>query len=582
MIKLHYALWLKMRKALEGVLFVKVSDLKYERITLEKISVQATEIIEKVRTAKSIQDVLKAREKAVELLKEINTALSLSYMRYTINTVDEFYLKEKEYYDEITPQVQNYMLEYANAMLDSPFRSQLEKELSPLLFKSYEVQRKAMSAEIIEEMIEENRLVTEYSKLMAGLTIPFRNEKLPLSMLRKYMQDDDRETRREAYEALGKKLEENSAALDGLYDRLVRVRDKMAKKMGYQNFVELGYYKLGRMSYDEKMVEKFRANVLNDIVPLVARLKTENAKRLGIDDFKLYDNDMYVPGGNPKPVLDREGIFTEATAMYHEMSEQTGRFIDMMMENEAFDVVSRENKWGGGYCTVFPKYEQPFILANFNGTSGDIDVMTHEAGHAFADYMTAKNRFAMELSVGGMETAETHSMSMEFFAWKYMDKFFGDKAQKYKFMHVFSCLSFIPYGTIVDYFQHIVYTNPEMTPAERNETWNKLEQQFRPYQSTEGMTYLSKGTRWQYQMHIFEAPFYYIDYCLAQTVAFQFLMESRKDYEDAFKRYVCHVSYGGELLFTDLLSKAGLKSPFEEGALENIAKGIEKLIDEFR
>lgn len=561
---------------------MKVAQLQYERMTLESFSEQLTGIIEQIKTAKNVQDILNARDKAVALQNEFQTAYSLANMRYTINTVDEFYVKEKEYYDEITPQVQNYLLEYAGAMLDSPFRPELERELSPLLLKSLETQRKAMSPLIIEEMVEENRLITEYSKLMSGLTIPFRDEKIPLSILRKYMKDDDRETRREAYEALGNKLEEISETLDGLYDKLVKIRDKMAKKMGYRNFIELGYNRLGRFSYDEKMVEQFRANVLSDIVPLVAELKIENAKRLGIDDFKLYDNDVYVPGGDPKPVKERGGIFAEARAMYHEMSEQTGEFIDMMMDNEAFDVDSRENKWGGGYCTWFPKYKQPFILANFNGTSADIDVVTHEAGHAFAFYMTANNRFAMELSVGGMETAETHSMSMEFFTWKYMDRFFGDKASRYKFMHVFDALSFIPYGTIVDYFQHIVYENPDMTPAQRNETWNRLEKQFRPYLSTEGMPYLSKGTRWQYQMHIFETPFYYIDYCLAQVVAFQFLLESRKDYDDAFARYVRHVTYGGELTFTDLLEKAGLASPFSEGALKNVASEIEKLIAELR
>jgi M3 family oligoendopeptidase len=559
---------------------MKVSDLKYERMTMEAFTKAAGEIILKVKNAQSADEILEARKQYVELGEEISTALSLSYMRYTINTVDGFYVAEKDYYDEITPQIQYYSLEYANAMLDSPFRAELENKLSPLLFKMYEIQRKAMSPEIIEDMVEENRITTEYSKLMAGLTFNFRGETMPLSLLRKYMQDDNRETRREAYEVLGKKLAENANALDTIFDKLVRVRDKMARKMGYKNYVELGYYRLGRMSYDEKMVEQFRTNVLEDIVPLVAKLKLENAKRLGIDDFKLFDNDMYVPGGNPKPVLNKDGIFAETVKMYHEMGNETGKFIDMMMDNEAFDVVSRENKWGGGYCTNFPKYKQPFILANFNGTSADIDVMTHEAGHAFANYMTADNEFSFELGVGGMETAETHSMSMEFFCWKYINKFFGENTQKYKFMHVFDAISFIPYGTIVDYFQHLIYENPEMTPAERKETWNRLEAKFRPYLSTEDMTYLSEGTRWQYQMHIYETPFYYIDYCLAQVVAFQFLLESRKDYHDAFSRYVRYLSHGGELLFTELIDEAGLVSPFKDGALSNVAQEIEKLIKE--
>ena len=185
-----------------------------------------------------------------------------------------------------------------------------------------------------------------------------------------------------------KPLEEK---LDDIFDRRVKVRDKMARKMGYKNFVQLGYYRMGRLCYDEKMVKKFRDNVAKDIVPAVAKLKTENGKRLGILDFKVYDDGVVIPGGDPKPSDNKEDIFRAATEMYHEMSPDTGSFIDMMMENEAFDVVSRKNKWGGGYCTSFMKFDQPFILANFNGTSGDVDVMTHEAGHAFADYVIRSN-----------------------------------------------------------------------------------------------------------------------------------------------------------------------------------------------
>ena len=157
--------------------------------------------------------------------------------------------------------------------------------------------------------------------------------------------------------------------------------------------------------------------------------------------------------------------------------------IHILMENEAFDVVSRKNKWGGGYCTSFMKFDQPFILANFNGTAGDVDVMTHEAGHAFADYMIRNNRFKAELNVGGMETAETHSMSMEFFAWKYISKFFGHDTDKYKYMHAFNAFSFIPYGTMVDEFQHIVYECPNLTAKDRKDVWKELEKKYRPYMS---------------------------------------------------------------------------------------------------
>ena len=560
---------------------MKVCDLPYKRVTLEEVEAVMKDVIARIRSAKSADEILAAREDCNALRLEYQTAASLSYMRYSINTVDEFYVAEKEYYDEIGPSAQNYMIEFASALLDSPFRAELEKALSPVLLKSLEVERKSMSPEIIEDMVEENKLVSEYSQLMAGMEFEFRGEKMPRTLLAKYYKDDDRNTRREAYEALGKGLAEHAEALDSIYDKLVHVRDRMAKKMGYKNFVELGYYRMGRLCYDQNSVKTFRENVLRDIVPVVARMRIENAKRMGIEKYMFYDDGVIVPGGDPKP-CGKEGIFAAAREMYHSMGKDPGDFIDMMIDNEAFDVDSRKNKWGGGYCTEFPKFKQPFILANFNGTAGDVDVMTHEAGHALNAYLIADNRFALELGCGGMETAETHSMSMEFFCWPHMKKFFGENAGKYRFMHALDSLSFIPYGTMVDAFQHIVYENPDMTPAERNAAWLELEGKFRPHISFEGMPYLEKGTRWQYQMHIYESPFYYIDYCLAQTAAFNFLLASQENYDDAFARYMRLSRQGGEKVWTDLLDEAGFVPPFVPGALATLATKVEALIDKIR
>lgn len=333
---------------------------------------------------------------------------------------------------------------------------------------------------------------------------------------------------------------------------------------------------MGRLCYDEKMVKVFRENVLKDIVPVVTRLKKQVAEKLGIDHMRLYDNDTYFQE-DPKPALDERGILKAGQEMYKDMSPETGAFMDMMMDTDAFDVFTREGKWTGGYMTSFDKYHQPFIFANFNGTTADVDVVTHEAGHAFAYYMS-EPVVPYELGLGAMETAETHSMSMEFFAWKYIDMFFGKDANKYRYKHLFDALTFIPYGTIVDYFQHIVYENPDMTPKERDDVWLKLEKEFRPWMDADDVPYLSKGTRWQYQNHIFESPFYYIDYCLAQTVAIEFLEESQKDYDKAFKAYLAHATRGGSYVFTDLVRLAGLKSPFEEGALKEVAKTSENIL----
>lgn len=558
---------------------MKVSQLPYRRVTREEMTAGLRHVIERVRGARGVEEILEARAEYLSLKTEYDTAQSLSYMRYTINTVDPFYLAEKDYYDEIGPEIENLDLQYASAVLDSPFRAELEQALSPILLRSMELQRRSMSPEIVDDMVEENKLVSEYAQLMAGILFPFRGEQLPRPMLMKYARSADRATRRECYEVLGTTLAAHSEQLDGIFDRLVHVRDRMARKMGYENFIELGYCRMERMCYDVQAVQTFRENIVHDIVPVVSRLRLENAKRLGIDTFRLYDNEVFTPGGDPTP-CGTEALFAAAQKMYDGMGDVPGTFFRMMCENEAFDVDARPNKWGGGYCTEFVKYHQPFILANFNGTSGDVDVVTHEAGHALNAYLIANNRFALELGCGGMETAETHSMSMEFFAWPYLDGFFpkaGD-AQRYRFQHALDALSFLPYGTMVDEFQHRVYAEPDLTPAGRNAVWLELEAKYRPHIDQRGIPYLERGTRWQYQMHIYETPFYYIDYCLAQTAAFQFLLASQTDYADAFARYLHLSEQGGEKLWTELLTEAGFRSPFAPGALAQLAAQVEPLI----
>lgn len=558
---------------------MKVSELPYERVSTLRVESTMTDVTERTRAASSTEEILKAREDYLALLSDYWTNANLANTRYVLNMEDAFYRAENDYYDELGPKFQSLTADYAGALLDSPFRAELEKELSPVLFRSMEVQRKTTSKEVVDDVIEENRLISEYSRMMAAMECEFRGETMPRTLLFGYFQSEDRETRREAYASLGRAMEAHREALDDIYDRMVKVRDRIAKKLGYKNFIELGYYRMGRLCYDEDMVRVFRENILSDIVPLNARLRTENAAVLGLDRVMLYDNDVFIPGGNPRPQGDKAQLFAAAKAMYHDMSPITGEFFDFMLETDAFDVESRRNKWGGGFCTEFPGFRQPFILANFNGSAADVDVLTHEAGHALNSYLIADNRFALELSCGGMETAETHSMSMEFFTYPYMEHFFGERADEYRYMHTLSALSFLAYGTIVDAFQHEVYAHPEMTPAERNAVWKKLDGQFRPYLSCEGIPYLEEGTRWQYQMHIYESPFYYIDYVLAQTAAFRFFLSSLSDYDDAFARYLRFHRHGGEMVWTDLLEEAGYRSPFEPGALRKLGEELSAALE---
>ena len=557
---------------------MKVSEMPYQRITIEEFKEQAEKIVAKIKAAKSAEDLKAARDEYNKISEDVDTAASLANCRFTLNTRDEFYNAEMDYYDNAMPLFSEIENEYKKAMLESPYRADAEKLINPRVFKGFEMSLKTFSPEVIEDLQAENALVTRYSKFMGELAFEFEGEKMPLSVLRGKLEDDSRDVRRKAAEAIGKTMEANADTFDEIFDGLVKIRTQIARKLGYKNFVELGYYRMGRVDYDEKMVAAFRKSVETDIVPAVAELKERIRNRLGLDKIMYYDDAISVTGEMPRPVIDTPAIFENALKMYYDMRPEIGDFMQRMLDAEAFDVEARDGKFGGGYCTTFAKYKQPFILANFNGTSGDIDVITHEFGHALAaDYMF---KFAEPDYPTGMETHECHSMSMEFLCHKYMDSFFGEKADKYRYKHIVDAISFIPYGVIVDEFQHIVYDNPDLTPAERKDEYLKLEKKYRPYLSFEGIPYLEIGTRWQYQMHIYESPFYYIDYCIAQCVALGFLSLSRAGFDSALEKYVEFLKKTGGVSLSELVEGAGLKSPFSENALKDTAATAKKVIEE--
>lgn len=558
---------------------MKVSEFPYERYTVERAEKEINAVIEKIKNASSALDLKSARDEFNKISEEIETSEALANCRFTLNTADEFYNAEMDYYDESSPLFAKFSNEYEKAMLESPFRKDAEKFINPRVFKGFEISQKTFSEEVIADMQKENALVTKYSKFMGDLLFEFDGEKMPLSVLRGKLEDDDRETRRKAAEAIGRTLSENSEELDTIFDDLVKVRTEIARKLGFDNFVELGYCRMNRIDYNKDMVSRFRKSVETDLVPVVDKIKESIAKRLGFEKIMFYDSAVCVTGEMPRPVIDKDEIFRRAQKMYDSMNPAIGKFMSRMLSAEAFDVEARENKWGGGYCTTFPKYKQPFILANFNGSSADIDTITHEFGHALAaDFMF---EFSQPDHPVGMETHECHSMSMEFLCHGYMDDFFGKTASKYRYKHLVDALSFIPYGVIVDEFQHIVYENPDLTPAERNAEYLKLEKKYRPYISFDGIPYLEKGTRWQYQMHIYESPFYYIDYCLAQCVALGFFMLSKKDFESALEKYVDFMKSTGNISFEELVKNTGLVSPFEEDALGRISDSCLEFLEEY-
>ena len=556
---------------------MRFQDMPYERVDFTQVEAEMKELMKEFEEAESGEAQFAVHQKYYALTDRVSTLMTIAQIRFDGDTSDEFYDKEHQYYDEKGPFYSNLVLEYQKKLYASPYRAYLEEKIGPVAFKNMELAQKSMNEKIIPLMQEENSLTMEYDKLIAKARIAFDGKELNLSLLRPYLIGPDRAVRAKAWERMSAFFEENADKLDEIFDRLVKNRTRQAKEMGYENYLELGYFRMNRNCYGREEVEAFRKQIKEYFVPFAERLHERRRKRLGLDKLSFIDEQVYFAQGNPAPAGSPEEILKAGQRMYEELSPETKEFFDFMMENQLFDVLGRKNKRAGGYMTYLPLYGAPFIFANFNGTSGDVDVITHECGHAFQGYLSGKDPIKEHRDIG-METAEIHSMSMEFFVEKWMPLFFGDRAQDYVTMHLEDAAAFIPYGCMVDEFQHIVYENPNMTPAERKAAWRELEKEYKPHLDYGKNRFFGQGGFWQRQLHIYDYPLYYIDYCLAQTCALQYKIKMDEDFKGAWDSYLKLCRLSASDFYTNLLKEAGLESPFEVGCIKNIVEKLEKYV----
>lgn len=557
---------------------MKFNEYVYTRPDFETLKNTFYQALEIFNNAKTANEQIEAMATISQLRLDFSTMENLAYIRHTMNTQDAFYADEIAYFDEMNPLMAELENAFYQALLSATFEADLQKRFGSLLFEKARLKQKTFNKAIIEDMQQENKLTTEYRKLLASAKIEFEGKTRNLSQMAPFAQSKDRDMRKRASQAVSAFFSDNESTLDRIYDDLVKTRNTMAKKLGYSSFVQLAYDRLGRLDYTASDVKNYRDQVYEALVPVVKSLVSRKGKRLGIEDMKSYDLSLEFLSGNPTPKGEREWMVKQATEMYEAMSEETKEFIHFMTDKELLDLDAKEGKSGGGYCTYIPNYSSPFIFANFNGTSHDVDVLTHEAGHAFQVY-SSRHFEVSEYFWPTYEAAEIHSMSMEFFAWPWIDKFFQEDTDKYKFSHLAGALTFIPYGVAVDEFQHAVYENPELTPEERKLKWRDIEKKYLPYKVYDNDPFMERGGFWFRQSHIFEVPFYYIDYTLAQVCAFQYWAKDQQDHASAWNSYVKLCQMGGSKTFLDLVKSSGLDSPFVSGTIKKYIQPIQAYLD---
>lgn len=554
------------------------NDYKYERIDIDAVKKQFEELIESFSKADSAEKQCKIMDEVINLRNHIDTMITLVSIRHSINTADDFYDKENDYCDEISPLLYGFTTDFYKALVTSKFRKELEDKYGKFLFDQAECSLKTFNEEVIPQLQEENKLSSKYDKLIASAKIPFDGEERTLSQMAPYTQSKDRNVRKDAAKKVAEFFSAHKNDFDDIYDKLVKVRTEIAHKLGFKNYVELAYARLRRLDYNAQDVAGYRKQVLENIVPLHSELRERQAKRLGIDKLKFYDEPIKFNSGNADPHGDPEWILNHGKTMYRELSKETDEFFTFMTENNLLDLLSKKGKNSGGYCTYIPDYKSPFIFANFNGTAHDVDVLTHEAGHAFQVY-ESRGYEVPEYLWPSYEACEIHSMSMEFLTWPWMGLYFENDEDKYKFIHLSEALLFIPYGVTVDEFQHWVYENPEATPEERRNKWLETEKKYLPTRDYGEIDELKEGIFWFRQGHIFGTPFYYIDYTLAQVCAFQFWIKSRENRKKAWEEYLNLCRLGGSKPFFELMKAANLKNPFNEGTIASVIPKIREFLD---
>lgn len=556
---------------------MKFSEMPYKRPDFEAYKTELRGKIEAFKNAKNADEQIRYIDEINVLHNHIDTQAELSNIRHSINNNDEFYEKENDYWDEYGPLYENESQTLAKTILASPF---LEEKYPKQYFYLLEMGIKSFDQCVIEDMQEENKLASKYNRIRATAQIDFDGKIYTLPKLAVFLEDPDRSVRKRAAKAICDFYGSHEQEIDEIYDQLVKVRDKIAKKLGFKNFVELGYVRMKRSDYNASDVAGYRRQILDIVTPMAQELVEEQRKRLGYETIYDYDLDYKFASGTPKPQGSPEWIVEKGRKMYSELSPETDEFFTMMADNELLDLVSKDGKEGGGYTTFITDYKSPFIFSNFNGTSGDIEVLTHEAGHAFQVYCS-RNITLPECIWPTYESCEIHSMSMEFFTYPWMKNFFGKDTDKFYYDHLAGTVRFLPYGVLVDHFQHEVYEHPEMTPGERKATWRKLEKMYMPWKKYDDEDLYERGGWWFKQLHIFNSPFYYIDYTLAQVCAQQFFGKMNKDFKEAWKDYLHLCKLGGTQSFLGLVKEAKLKNPFEEGTVAATMGVVKEKLAEF-
>lgn len=479
--------------------------------------------------------------------------------------------------EHIMPQWMQISNQLNEKVSHSEYLEQLDPERYKIYLRALKNELELFREENIPLFTEVDKLSNEYGKISGAMTIEHDGQTLTLQQAQKLLQSDSRELRKEIFEKIQNRRLEDKEKLEDLFDKLLKLRHQIALNAGFDNFRDYMMRSLGRFDYGVKDCEDFHQAIAKVIVPIMRKIHQERAGKLNLSPLKPYDLDVPIAGGAPlKPFETAQELLDKSITTLDAVDSYFGECVRIMEVMNHLDLDSRVGKRPGGYNMPLPEIGVPFIFMNAAGTQSDVVTMLHEAGHAIHSFLTKDLTYDFDKNFGS-EVAELASMSMELMTMDNWDKFYEDKEllKRAKREQMERVLSVLPWIAIVDKFQHWIYTHPTHSREERKTAWRKISDEFSTRQiNWEGYEHIL-DYNWHRQLHIFEVPFYYIEYGIAQLGAVGVWKNFRENPVKAVEQYQSALALGGTASIPEVYQAAGVPFDFSEQNISALAGLLE-------
>lgn len=500
--------------------------------------------------------------------------VQLAFQRFTEDATVE--AEERRLREEVEPVYSLWNAKVRERFLASPERQALETKYGKQWFAQLQLAQDAFDPKNVEIETQLNKVMADYTKLTGGAFFEVEGQKYPLAHIKKFSSSARPELRRESYRSYSSWFLNNKPALEAIYDEAVKYRDQMGKTLGHPNFIPLAYQKMRRLDYGPEDVSVFRDEIREVMVPLAVKIRAWQAKTLGVSKMKAWDLDFFPEWKLGELKVSISEQTRAGLEVYRQLSPRLAEHFQRMIDCELIDVPARVGKAPGAFCTGFYDYRVPYIFLNSVGEAADVTTLLHECGHAFQAW-ESRDIDLIELSHPTLEACEVHSMGMEFLAQPYYDAFFSERdAALFRKKHLAESVLLLPYIAMVDEFQHLVYSGQAEGERGREKAWEALENKYMPDVEFDDLE-AWKRSRWIRQLHIFQVPFYYIDYAIAQVGAWQLWAQSLRDKNAALANYLMLCKLGGTLPLKEFFAAGRLRLPFEKGMLKGLMSEIEKI-----